>query len=43
LVRKRGIALLPGETLFLRGGNNFAVPEKAGGAIVVVGRETQDI
>ncbi len=38
-----GIALLAGEALLGRGGDDLAVAEQAGGAVVVEGRDAEDV
>src|SRR3989442_3180890 len=41
--RERRFLLLAGEPLLLRGGNDLAVSQETGGAVVVEGRYTQDV
>ena len=43
LVRERGVVLLAREALFLRGGDDLAVAEQAGGAVVIEGRDAEDV
>ncbi len=40
---ERRVTLLAGEALLLRGGHDLAVPQQAGGAVVVEGRDPEDV
>ena len=42
-VRKAGVAFLPGEALFLSGGDDLAAAQQARGAVVVEGRDSEDV
>src|SRR5205814_5315092 len=41
--RKAGVVFLSGETFFLGGGNDLAVPDQAGGAVMVKRRNAEDV
>jgi len=43
MLGKLSVVLFACETLFLGGGNDFAISHQAGSAIVVKGRNAQDI